>query len=688
VKLRSPRLWIGVLSLLGVVYLVAGDTFRTSPGPLATVHGREPELSGFRSCSQCHGGWFQSMSEACLRCHEATGKQIAAGTGLHGSLGKERAEHCAPCHSEHHGADFAVVNAQSFAQAGVPDPQAFGHERVGFAMAGKHLELECTKCHKHADAPVLAKGEHRFAGLDRDCHSCHEDAHEGRMKLACAKCHGQTDFKVLNTVGHDEFLPLVGGHGDVGCRECHGEQSPHSFERLGRGGKLGPRECVDCHESPHMGEFVGGIARAAMVKGGKSCVLCHLPEHTSFRQEGVTVTPDQHAASGFALDRPHDQAACAACHPADGADFRARYPGRAGDDCAKCHEDVHRGQFDDGPFAAYGCLGCHDRLHFSPHEFTPEKHAETAMALDGRHLEVECRACHADPVEGEPRAFAGTASDCDSCHEDAHDGYFARFRQELALVDHGTCARCHLTAGFSQLEPTGFDHEAFTGFAIRGAHAQSKCESCHARADVADETGRTFGTVEARYGEFEGCVTCHEDPHEGEFDRHGLPHETEVGAGCARCHVETSFRAFPNGFAHRRWTGFALEGAHAEASCEACHPPLEKASYLGRTWARARGKACSSCHEDPHAGQFEMNHRVDCGRCHQTTSFRDLSFNHDIHSRFRLDKPHKGLACASCHKPFKQGDRDVIRYRPLAMDCAACHAAPEKPFSRGKGRRR
>jgi hypothetical protein len=606
VKVKRPHLWIAAFSLAAVLGVAVVDTRRTSPGELAAVHGAEPDLAGRSGCSECHGGWTTSMTEACLECHAAIGGQMDVGAGLHGALGKELAGRCALCHSEHHGEGFRIVNLQSFRQAGVHDPAEFDHALVGFPMSGKHLELECSKCHAEAETAVLPKGAVRFGGLDKSCGACHEDPHQGRMKLACAECHGQQAFDRLDSLSHDASLPLVGGHGDVGCRVCHADGDAHSLEGIGGGNPPPARTCLDCHESPHRKRFVRAVAQLEHTTPAKSCVVCHEPEHESFR-EPIDLTPALHAGSGFAIDAPHDRAACADCHgPELGEPFRARYPGRGADACAACHEDPHGGQFDQGPFAAQGCVACHDRAHFEPHAFGPEQHARTAFELTGSHVDADCDACHALPEGGGPRVFHGTPGRCSSCHADAHGGFFDAFARKAgpveAAAEAGDCATCHTTTSFSELPAEGFDHGRWTGFPVLGAHAQTDCETCHPRAQEPDETGRTFGRVEDRFGPFTGCVTCHDDPHRGMFDRPGSPRAADGREGCARCHVQTSFRTFPGGFDHGRWTGFPLGGVHVQIGCSACHEP-EKAAD-GKEFVRYRPmeRECVDCHganEDP-----------------------------------------------------------------------------------------
>ncbi len=689
---RSPRAWIAITSAAIVLYLGVGYVSRTSPGPLATVHEREKKLTGIGSCSNCHGGWLGSMTDSCVECHADIGKQLEERGGLHGTLKPELARECARCHSDHRGLGFAMVNKLSFAEAGVPDRSKFDHRKIGYDMRGKHLEETCDKCHKNADAAVLPEGGKRFLGLTQDCAACHEDVHKGTMGQRCATCHGQEAWDRLHSEGHEKHLALVGGHGDVACRTCHAEGDPiHSLEAIGAGRELFARDCQHCHESPHRGEFTDGVALLVSKAPGEGCIACHVAEHVAFKDESHKRMPAaRHACSGFPLTAPHDNVACEKCHAApEGQEdtFAARYPGRAEGDCKACHEDVHRGQFAEGPFAAEGCVGCHDRQHWEPPAFDVRKHERAKLPLTGRHATIECNECHERPEETKPRVFRGTPAICDACHEDAHQGYFGRFAKELSKDPAGTCARCHMTTAFKDVPAEGFDHKRWTAFPLEGAHAQSSCESCHRRSEKPDPKGRTFGWIEKRYGKVKGCVTCHADPHRGEFDREGLPSRVDGREGCVRCHVETSFRTFPKGFDHGAWTGFVLDGKHAATGCSSCHAPLRKADRFGRTWGRAKSSACADCHADPHAGQFLIDGSIDCRRCHRSAEgFKDLAFRHNFDSRFALGRAHANVACDKCHKPERIGDAVVIRYRPVPRECADCHTPDELLRARGRDR--
>lgn len=695
---RSPHLWIGVMSALAVVGLAAVDYGRTSPGPLSAVHQREDALQGRGGCADCHGGWTRSMGEACLDCHAAVAEHIEEQRGLHGGIGEDAME-CAACHSDHHGARFQAVNRQSFARAGVADVASYDHGLYGFPIGGGHDELDCAECHENVEAKVLGLGEHRYLGLDADCGACHENPHEERLIVSCAACHGQESFDVLGSFGHEDHLPLVGGHGDLACADCHAAEGPHALRAvgtvLGDGVRGEPRGCLDCHESPHELEFERSVGRE--VGGGREggCLHCHRAEHETFERGLEQVTGELHALTGFLLEEPHTEVSCAECHgEPDAGTFDARYPGRGANQCGRCHDDPHGGQFEQG------CIACHADTHFEPHTFTVEMHARGSFPLTGEHLDADCAACHADPHGGTPRVFAGTTGRCDGCHADAHDGFFEDHARKdvLASIEQDSCGVCHQTASFDD-ELASFDHGRSTGFPVAGAHAQEGCESCHPRSPVPDADGRTLGRVHEEFGRFRGCETCHADPHEGAFDAAWCPQEVRGKQGCARCHEQTSFRVFPDGFDHHRWTRYRLDGAHAEADCSSCHAPLHAADEVGRTWGRAAGTSCADCHADPHGGQFELGFDAhyagppkSCESCHSSASaFDDLAaFDHTLETGFPLGEAHGTLDCGACHPTEVVGGEPRVRYRPLDGNCATCHGThdPARMKRVSPGRRR
>ncbi len=688
----NHKFWIGTLSTTAVFLLVLKDIERTSPGPLTQVHSRVIDLSDRNSCKECHGGWLESMSEACLECHETIGEQRTEEFGLHGHLQDESAEQCSTCHSEHHGAEFPIVNERSFIMTGFGTRDAFDHSAIGFPMAGAHLELDCAVCHDNAHVAFLLEDTTRFGGLDQDCATCHEDPHEGRMLRDCSSCHGQDTFESPTAFVHDVDFPLMGSHA-LDCRSCHAEGDAHALEVLvAATGKPAWRECIDCHDAPHTEQFLAGNAQLAAMPAGDTCSQCHDILHNSFNEPGLEIGPDQHALSGFDLDAPHDLVSCEDCH-ATHADtlFEDRFPGRSRQGCAACHEDPHGGQFEGREIGGEGCIACHDVNQFEPHAVGFETHARTALPLFDTHRELDCNECHELSEDAEIRAFVGTPSTCAECHRDGHDDFFQLPEQlgeaQAQLFESDRCATCHEATSFDDVPADRFDHGLWTGFELRGAHAQSECNICHPVADVPSDAGRTFGVVRDHFGQVEGCVTCHNSPHQDSFDRADLPQQLEGRSDCARCHQETSFRDFREDFDHGLWTGYPLTGAHKKAACSSCHATLHPPLEDGRSWERAQGRECNDCHAEPHAGQFKREGKTDCRRCHKSaTRFSKLVFDHDQDSSFPLDEAHVSLSCDACHTPWQVSeDVFVVQYRPLGSECTDCHGVVEGQSLQGGG---
>ena len=115
----------------------------------------------------------------------------------------------------------------------------------------------------------------------------------------------------------------------------------------------------------------------------------------------LTCTP----CSGFPLDAPHDRLACSDCHAEFGqqklelGSFNRSYPGRHPDDCRACHADPHQGQFEVGAYRGTNCLTCHHRHTFVPSAFTHVDHHRTRFPLVGAHSQVACNQCHKDDME-------------------------------------------------------------------------------------------------------------------------------------------------------------------------------------------------------------------------------------------------------------------------------------------------
>jgi hypothetical protein len=97
---------------------------------------------------------------------------------------------------------------------------------------------------------------------------------------------------------------------------------------------------------------------------------------------------------------------------------------------------------------------------------------------------------------------------------------------------------------------------------------------------------------------------------------------------------------------------------------------------------------CEECHEDIHGGQFTKlfaNKVTQCGDCHNSSKWKPSTFDHDKRTTFALEGEHRNVACAGCHKLFKDIDgKQILVYAPTPKACADCHGAEVKPLNKGK----
>jgi hypothetical protein len=131
---------------------------------------------------------------------------------------------------------------------------------------------------------------------------------------------------------------------------------------------------------------------------------------------------------------------------------------------------------------------------------------------------------------------------------------------------------------------------------------------------------------------------------------------------CAQCHSPAGWSParISDAFDHAR-LGFALVGAHVQATCRSCHTQLD---------FRGTSRECAACHADPHRGELGPN----CARCHTSRSFIDRSLAASAHqlTAFPLTGAHRAADCESCH-PTGQAGRMSFIGQPT--DCFACHQA-------------
>jgi len=128
---------------------------------------------------------------------------------------------------------------------------------------------------------------------------------------------------------------------------------------------------------------------------------------------------------------------------------------------------------------------------------------------------------------------------------------------------------------------------------------------------------------------------------------------------CKACHTSAGWeigqKAGASGFDHDR-TGFALRGAHAQATCTRCHSGTAK---LPTT--------CEGCHRDPHQGRQGNG----CAECHSAVAWNDTNtLEQHRRTRMPLTGRHATVDCVACHK--RQSERT---WSDVPVDCYACHRA-------------
>lgn len=393
---------------------------------------------------------------------------------------------------------------------------------------------------------------------------------------------------------------LVQGHAKLegDCNQCHVSFAKEAQDKL----------CIECHDAvaADIRSATGFHGRLGSNAGQQvACRQCHT-DHIGRDGDIVGLDRDtfRHDRTDFALEGRHVSLECAACH-AEGKRFRD-----APSECVACHlsDDRHDGVL------GKQCESCHDVAGWQQTRFD---HATTKFALQGAHQQVSCASCH--PAQ----RYAGTPQQCVDCHaiNDVHHGSRG-----------SDCQQCHQQ---SDWKSSRFDHLHATGFALRGRHAQARCDSCHRQGKFEVKLGNT-------------CIDCH---------RGEDIHKARNGSDCGRCHGESSWRQ--SRFDHGRDTKFALRGGHEKLACDSCH--------RSRIGEKPLSGECNTCHapQDPHQGQLGRQ----CQQCHSEKGWQDkVRFDHAL-TAFPLLGLHATLPCESCHLGG--------RYKDAEMQCNSCHGADD-----------
>ena len=605
--LTLALLWAGVAQAQSIEAVLA-------PGDLVQGHAKYE-----KDCSSCHVRFNPKGQDAlCADCHKDIRADLQAHTGLHGRNKADAS--CRSCHTDHKGRGARIVQL---------DTKKFDHRQTDYDLHGKHVKVDCQKCHeagkKYWQAPL-------------DCYACHkkdddDKGHHGGlgkpgMKDKCSDCHADTGWKDTR---FDHFkrskFALEDKHKERKCDDCHLQ----SDQRTGRY-KDTPKTCVGCHKKDddkngHKGQY------------GDKCETCHNAK--SWKDVTFNHDTDTH----YPLRGKHKKTDCNDCHTGQ------LYKQKLAQDCYSCHkqDDKHKDSL------GKDCGSCHSESGWKdPPRFD---HNQTRYPLLGKHEKVDCKDCHKAASTKDSKMFKDVPMDCYSCHkqDDKHEGTLGK-----------GCVDCHSERSWKATAGR-FDHDK-TRFALRGGHAKPalKCSDCHGSTPLKSlrNTDRA-------------CYSCHkkDDKHEG-----------TQGRQCETCHNDQSWKSTV--FDHAR-TRFPLTGGHTTTACKDCHKSQRYreaqrdcvACHLKDDTHKARlGERCDSCHNTRHWKSWAFNHtkqtkypltgghaRVACSACHIAPApkgqpIAPLSQRcHECHAKDDVHEGQFGVRCEQCHVPdsWKQLDKPL-----------------------------
>ena len=597
-----------------MIILLSSNLYgQISPGDLTTAHAK---YEGISNCTQCHVLGNKVTSAKCLACHTEIQGLVKQNRGYHADK-LVKGKDCFACHSEHHGRNFKMIRL---------DEKKFNHEQTGYSLKGEHKVIDCRECHKPENiaSKELKKRKDTFLGLGKACLSCHDDYHQKTLSNDCASCHDFTKFTPAPNFNHNKAkFKLTGKHIDVKCIECHKKTIQNQVEMQQFTG-IKFDDCVNCHKDPHAGHFTN------------KCAQCHTDQ--SFTLFNGKKSFD-HNKTKFTLNGSHKNVDCFECHKNNTTALTV-FQDRNGineTDCITCHKDFHEGKFGEN------CAQCHIEKSFhSLKTMDFFDHNLTDYPLEGKHINVDCKKCHADSYV-KPINF----SECKNCHKDFHEGQFVK---NGVVQD---CKTCHsLAEGFDISQFTIEEHEK-TKFPLNGSHLAVPCLACH--QENKKWNFKDIGTQ---------CIDCHDDVHKNTISETIYPIQN-----CTVCHQTESWQEIS--FNHNK-TPWKLEGKHSEVNCNDCHWPDKNVALPKGLIFKTLKSECNSCHENIHGNQFAIDQKTDCKRCHDSEKWIPPPFFNHNNTKFALTGKHAQISCAECHKPQPEVS-SILIYKINKHECKDCH---------------
>ncbi len=331
-------------------------------------------------CAECHQdqNFSNVENKSCLDCH-ANNDSLVMNTHL-----QTEGPYCLSCHD------------------GQDRMMAFDHTSTGFALIGKHAQVNCRDCHVNED----------FQQTPQACQLCHQESrmHKGLFTQACDLCHtagGWTPAKIddqsFNHLANAGFSLVLHQKDYAGqtitCATCHPDNLQH-FEM---------QTCIDCHITDDQ-EFM--VEHQDLF--GSDCLVCH---------DGVDRLKNFDHANFFVLDGQHATTECTGCHT-DNA-FRGTPT-----ECWKCHvePEIHKGVF------GLGCDDCHTSDGWTPASL--KKHIfPLNHGFGDQSLQLQCNACHGQTY---------IEFTCYGCHEHQPEEILqSHLSKGIQAQDLPACQTCH-----------------------------------------------------------------------------------------------------------------------------------------------------------------------------------------------------------------------------------------------------
>jgi hypothetical protein len=412
-------------------------------------------------CRKCHSNLeFQKTPQDCFSCHLDVHQT---------TVGKD----CQRCHNS---LSWLIENIIEL------------HNNTRFPLVGEHNSIDCQQCHKSYSI-------RKFDVVDVECYSCHKSEYESASNpnhrvsgfpTTCSDCHSVYKQNWSGNFNH-EFFPLIGGHSQKKCSDCH---TNNIFSQI-------DKRCQSCHLSDYNRTQNPNHQRVGL---STTCIDCH-------EVIAWNVTKFNHNQTRFALTGGHILVSCENCHN-----------GRTSGTSTVCF-DCHQTNFNNTTNPNHRRLGistecssCHStNPNWKPALFPQH---DNYYILTGKHTLIRnnCFQCHQGNYSNTPR-------ECVGCHL---NNYNQSVNPNHSLLQFPTqCETCHSTNGWT---PSTFNHDQmyFPIFSGKHRNTWSNCRTCH--------------TTPSNYSVF-SCLNCHEHRRERMDDKHrnvsGYIYESNA---CLSCH--------------------------------------------------------------------------------------------------------------------------------------------------------